>query len=141
MKRFIVTAALAASLAVSASAGEQTIKVTANTSLNDWVASASESLGDSLDRMNVARSETGITYVRFTCSPDGTPQNIATVASSGYKPNLDRVGREAVRRVGSLHPLFAGAKPDQVFEAAIIVADDQRQLERMADDVTPAYLL
>lgn len=38
--------------------------------------------------------------------------------------------------MGSLHPLFAGAKPDQVFEAAIIVADDQRQLERMADDVT-----
>lgn len=133
--RNLLIAALAASLAVPASAREQTMTVTAHTSLNEWVSSASERLGRSLDEIDLGQSETGITYVRFTCSADGKAQNIATVATSDYKPNLDRVGREAVQRMSSLHPLFAGVKEGQVFEAAVVVADDHRQLRRLNAEV------
>ena len=37
--------------------------------------------------------------------------------------------------MSSLHPMFAGAKEGQVFEAAVVVADDQRQLTRMNAEV------
>jgi hypothetical protein len=130
----IVIAAMAACLATSASAG-QDMTVTANRSIDSWVQDASRSLDSALDRVDLSRSETGITYVRFNCDEEGTPQNVATVRMGGSKPNLARAGRNAVRKIRTLHPLFEGARPNQLVEAAIVVADDQDQLDRLLAEV------
>jgi hypothetical protein len=128
MKKFAV-AALAACLATTLSAKQPEMTVTANPSFNAWVDDASRSLDQALDRVNMARSETGITYVQFTCDESGKPQNIRTVG--GGRPFLARAGREAVRSIRTLHPMFEGAKPNQLVEAAIIVAANQEQLDSM----------
>ncbi|GGD95430.1 hypothetical protein GCM10011515_14110 [Tsuneonella deserti] len=105
--------------------------VTANPSFTSWVQNASRSLDRAMGRVDLSRSETGITYVRFNCDENGKPQNIKTVASSERKPNLDRVGRQTVGKIRTLYPLFNGARPNQLIEAAVIVADNQYDLEKM----------
>jgi hypothetical protein len=125
----LLIAAFAACLATSVSA-KQEMTVTANPSFASWAETSSRTLGEAFDRVDLSRSEAGITYVRFTCDEDGRPQNITTVPSREGKPNLARVGRKAIANIHAL-PMFAGARPDQVIEAAIIVADGQDQMDRM----------
>lgn len=126
----IAIAALAACLATTVSAQQQ-MTVTANPSFNDWVQNASRTLDSAFDRVNLSRSETGITYVRFNADPNGKPQNITTVSTGERKPNLERVARKVVGNIRTLPPMFVGAKPNQLVEAAIIVASDQDQLDTL----------
>lgn len=130
MNKFVV-AALAACLAMPVSAEQPEMIVTANSSFNSWVQNASRSLDHAMKRVDVAHSETGVTYVRFNCDPNGKPQNISTVASGVQHPFLDRVGRQVIKRIRTLHPMFDGARPNQLVEAAIIVAEDQAELDRL----------
>lgn len=132
MKKLAI-AALAACLATSVSAEPEVLPmvVTASPSMTNWVETASRSLNSALARVDISRSETGITYVQFNCDESGKPKNIRTVRSQGYDSGLARVGRRTIGRIRSLHPMFAGARPNQLIEAAIIVADDQRQYDRL----------
>jgi hypothetical protein len=132
----LVVAALAACLATTVSAKQPEMVVTANPSFTSWVQNASRSLDYAMMRVDLARSESGVTYVRFNCDPNGKPQNITTMSSAVRHPVLDRVGRQVIKRVRTLHPMFDGARPGQLVEAAIIVADDQAQLDRLRAAVT-----
>jgi hypothetical protein len=131
----LVLAAFAACLATSVSAKPQQMVVTGNPSLSSWVEAASRDVDSALERVDISRSETGITYVRFTCDEEGRPQNISTVKTRGYAPNLDRVGRQTISRIKTLHPMFDGAQSNQPVEAAIVIAEDQRQLDRLLAEV------
>lgn len=124
----LVLAALAATLATSVSAKEE-LTVTANPSFSAWIDAATRTLGVAFEKVNLSRSETGITYVRFNTDENGKPENIATVTSGERKPNLQRIGRKAIGNIRTLHPLYDGAKPNMLVEAAIVVADDQDQLD------------
>lgn len=135
MNRILIAGAAAIFLATSASAGDQPITVTARPSFSDWMASTSQILTDALKRTDLARAETGITYVRFTQDEAGKPQGVSTVKSGSFKPNLDRAGRAVARRMRALPPLFNGARPDTTIEAAIVVANDRHQLERLTAEV------
>jgi hypothetical protein len=132
MRKFVV-AAFAACLATTVSAAQPEMTVTANPSFNAWVDNASHSLDRALDRVDLSNSETGIVYVQFNCDENGKPQNITTL--NGGMPNLARAGRQAVRSIRTLHPMFDGAKPNQLVEAAIVVAGDQEELESMLSEV------
>lgn len=125
----IAIAVLAACLATSVSAKQEEMTVTANPSFTTWIETATRTLDSAFDKVNLSHSETGVTYVRFNTDENGMPQNIATVSSGERKPNLQRVGRKAVGNIRTLGPLFDGAKPNMLVEAAIIVADDQDQLD------------
>lgn len=125
----LVVAALAACLATTVSAKQPQMTVTANTSVDVWVQNASRTLDQALKRTDLARSETGVTYVQFNTDADGKPRNITTVDTGKFQPNLDRVGRQAVKRMRSLQPTFEGARPNQLIEAAIVVADNQDELD------------
>lgn len=130
----IAIAALAACLATSVSAQQQQghqMTVTANSQFTEWAQNASRTLDSAFERVNLSRSETGITYVRFNTDANGTPQNIATVSTKERKPNLERVGRKVISNIRAMPPLFKGARPNQLIEAAIIVAKDQDQLESL----------
>lgn len=131
----LVLAAFAACLATSVSAKPQQMVVTGNPSLPSWVESTSRSVDSALERVNISRSETGVTYVRFTCDEAGKPQNITTVRTGMHAPNLDRVGRQTISKIKSLHPMFDGAQPNQLVEAAIVIADDQREIDRLLTEV------
>jgi hypothetical protein len=129
--RKILIASVAAVLSVTASAEPQQITVS-SPSVNQWVDRAGEALGNAIDGEMRSISyrgthATGITYVGFECSEDGTPINIKTSERGGAA--IDRLGRRVVERV-NLHPVFAGHKQGQKFEAAILVAKDYRDLER-----------
>lgn len=137
MNKFVI-AAFAVCLATSVSAKQQPqmMVVTGSPSFPNWLENTSRSVNSALDRVDISRSETGITYVQFNCDAEGKPQNITTVRSGRYSPNLDRVGRRAVARIKTLHPMFVGAQPNQVVEAAIIIAEDQRHLNSLLAKVS-----
>lgn len=135
MNKFAI-AALAVCLATSVSAKPQIMVVTGGPSFPNWVENTSRSVSSALDRVDISRSETGITYVQFSCDEEGKPQNITTVRSGRYSPNLDRVGRRAVARIKTLHPMFVGAQPNQVVEAAIIIAEDKRHMDSLLAKVS-----
>ena len=127
----LAIAALAACLAAPLSAGEQPMTVTANPTFSEWVSKISESLDRAMSTANLSRTEAGITYVRFTRGEDGRPQNISTMKAGPSQPNLDRVGRTVVRRIGTLPPMFRGARQNLTIEAAIIVARDADELHQL----------
>ena len=110
--------------------------VTANPSFSEWVSKASDSLDRAMSAANLSRSEAGVTYVRFNRGDDGRPQNIATVKAGPSQPNLDRVGRSVVRRIDALPPMFHGARQNLTIEAAIIVAKDEDDLDRLKAKVS-----
>ncbi|MDZ4308777.1 hypothetical protein [Allopontixanthobacter sp.] len=130
----IITGAALLGLASPVSAQQQ-MTVTANPSFANWVESTSRTIDSSLKKVNISRSEAGVTYVRFNCGEDGKPRNIATVHSGAFKPELARIGRRVVSRINSLHPLFEGAQPNQLYEAAIIIARDEEELESLSKKV------
>jgi TonB family protein len=66
---------------------------------------------------------TGMVRVKFNCSESGRPDKVSLLKTSGNMM-LDRAGLIAVRRMASLHPLPAGFKPTQKFEAIIVYAKD-----------------
>ena len=121
MKKLLL-AAVAACMASSVSANPPQMVVTGSPSLPSWIENASRAVDSALERVNIARSETGVTYVRFTCDETGKPQNITTVRTGMHAPNLDRVGRQTISKIKSLHPMFDGAQPNQLVEAAIVIA-------------------
>lgn len=110
--------------------------VTANPTFSEWVSKTSESLDRAMSTANLSRTEAGITYVRFTRGEDGRPQNISTMKAGPSQPNLDRVGRTVVRRIGTLPPMFRGARQNLTIEAAIIVARDADELHQLKGEVS-----
>jgi hypothetical protein len=122
-------------MASSVSANPPQMVVTGSPSLPSWIENASRAVDSALERVDVSRSQTGVTYVRFNCDENGKPQNIKTVKNGRYNPTLEHVGRQTIRRIRTLHPMFVGAEKGQEVEAAIVVADNQRQLDHLLVEV------
>lgn len=77
---------------------------------------------------------TGIASVRFQCSPDGRPASLVLSRKSGSRA-LDREAIRAIGAIQSLHPLPAGVKPDQHFEANILFATAWTDYDRQIQDL------
>lgn len=77
---------------------------------------------------------TGIAAVRFQCSPDGRPAGLVLSRKSGTHA-LDREAMRAIGAIKTLHPMPAGLRPDQRFEANILfaasMADYDQQIDRL----------
>lgn len=76
------------------------------------------------------RSEpSGLVKVRFQCSEDGRPATVTLGRTSGAR-SLDREAIRAVTNIKSLHPMPEDMRPDQQFEAHIVFALSQADLNR-----------
>lgn len=132
MKKLLYAALAASAFIVSSplSAGQEEFRVTAFIpKLADWTAATSDNLSRSLKRTNIDGISAGVTAVQFECDEDGNPANLHTSMPSG-NPFLDAAARGAVRRMKSMHPLPAGLVENQRFEAIILVARDQHDLNQ-----------
>jgi TonB family protein len=125
MKMRLIAALSAACIALSASAQHTTHD---GPTYSQWIGTTNASLADSLDRIRMVRFQSGTAIVRFTCSDDGRAANVTIVQRAN--PELDRAARRTVMGMKSMHPLYSGFKADQVYEAAIIVASDQTDMQR-----------
>ena len=75
----------------------------------------------------------GITIVRFTRS-GGKTDDVTIYRASG-KRSLDRVAMRAVGRLRSLDNAPAGIGPDQVYQANIIFASDDRTAKKLGEQL------
>lgn len=128
----IIASAILALLPAGAIAAEKPIVVTGpEVSLNLWSGRVVRALDRNLDYPIPIRGEPdeGIAYVKFLCSEDGRPANVAIVKSSGSR-DLDASAVRAVRRIATLHPLPDGITHDQPFQANIVYATSQKKLDR-----------
>jgi hypothetical protein len=132
MRKLLIASIAALSVSVAAAEPKQmTVTGSAAPTLEQWSNDAGEAIGESIDRelrfAGMRGAATGITYVGFECSEDGTPINIRTTERGGRL--IDRTGLRVVERL-NLHPVFRGHKEGQQFEAAILIAKDNRDLVR-----------
>ena len=127
-----ILAALAACLAVPAAA-QHDITVHSAPTFEEWVARTSGHLNNSLKLSSTRGVPSGVTFVQFECSDTGDAINVKTVERGNR--HLDRLGRSVVNRMKSMHPLFNGVKDGQIYEAAIMVADTQNELDGYMADV------
>ncbi|MXO47607.1 TonB family protein [Erythrobacter vulgaris] len=104
----------------------QSIVVTPDVSHQEFVEKVTRDLDRQLDRTNVFASQPsgeGISIVRFTRASDGSVSNVKIYRESG-KRAFDRIAMRAVSRLRSLETLPAGVRPDQLYQANIIFAED-----------------
>lgn len=108
----------------------QPIDVHANVgpSITAWSSAVSQDLDRSLTAIASAplqhrRLPNGFVSVRFRLNEAGRAEAIEIARKSG-SAELDGIGRRAVARLQSVHPLPAGVGKDQVFEANIVIAAD-----------------
>ena len=139
MKKLTITALVTAlSLGLSTpviAQAKQEMTVTGTApKFDQWVVTTSRALDKQLARADISDVNSGITYVRFNCNEHGKPQNLATVSTRKYKSKLDRLGHRVVQNL-DLHPMFDGSNPNQIVEAAIIVANSERDRDRMLKQV------
>ena len=128
--RLIALAAIAAAIGVptsSAANQDHTIVVGNAPTVAQW----SNTIGSKLER-NLSRmpaTPEGMVSVRFRCSEEGRPTAIKMWQTSD-SARLDDVARRTVANLKSMHPLPQGIGEDQVYEATIIVAATQYDLDR-----------
>ncbi len=72
---------------------------------------------------------TGVVRVKFNCSENGRPNNVAVIKGSGSRA-LDKAAVEAVQHVATLHPLPDGMGHDQPYQAVILFETDQNAYDR-----------
>ncbi len=121
----LIAALSAACIALSASAQHTTHD---GPTYSQWIGTTNANLADSLDQVRMVHFRSGTAIVRFNCSADGSAANVKIVQHSN--PEVDRAARCTVMRMKSMHPLYSGFKADQVYEAAIIVASDEADMQR-----------
>ena len=129
---YIIASTMLALLPAGAMAAQKQIVVTApEVSLNAWSGRVVRALDRNIDYPIPIRGEPneGVASVKFLCSEDGTPSQVAIVKSSGSR-DLDASAVRAVRRIATLHPLPDGITHDQPFQANIIYATSQKKLDR-----------
>lgn len=107
------------------------VAVAPNLTIPGWVASISDRLDRKLSYpyyfgMPVPSGGVSVT---FRCSDDGSPGSIRVVRRSGHA-SLDRAAVAAIQRLKTLHPLPAGVRRDQLFQANIVFAVDEATLAR-----------
>lgn len=73
--------------------------------------------------------DSGIVTVRFQCGEDGRPTALTLNRKSGSGA-LNRAAMRAVSHIKTLHPLPAGLKPTQVYEAHILFARSEEEYRR-----------
>ncbi len=76
----------------------------------------------------------GLVQVQFECDQNGQPANVTFYRKSD-DPRANRLAREAVSKIKSLHPLPAGVEKNQVFMANIILADTNLQFAELSDQL------
>lgn len=115
-----------AALCVAVPATSQDIVVSAETAAIDAV---SQDLDRALERAGSPRRHAlgeGIAMVRFQRGVDGMPSNVKLYRSSG-SARIDALATAAVSRLGHNAPLPAFAGPGQMFQANIVVANDEQE--------------
>lgn len=122
-----VAAAISAPAPVAAKQNNNLIAIVAAPSVEEW----SETVSARLLRnaQQVPSNRRGVALVRFRCSDEGRPTAVEMYQGSGNR-RLDRLAMQAVTNLRGMHPLPAGIGKEQVYEAAIIVAPTQYQLDR-----------
>lgn len=112
-------------------AGKQAMAVGPGVSVPQWSGRVVRALDRNLHYPMPIRGgpNEGIASVKFLCSEDGTPSEIAIVRSSGSR-DLDAAAVRAVARIATLHPLPEGIAHDQPFQANIVYATSQKRLDR-----------
>jgi hypothetical protein len=127
--KILLSAAVAASLTLSvAAAGKSPLIVVKPGPLQDWITSTSRQLDRALERVDSARAEPGISFIRFTADPQGRPANVMP-HRRGYNP-LDQVALRAVQRL-RLAPVPGGVSRNQVYQAVIVVGDTPAQVAQL----------
>lgn len=101
------------------------------TPLAIWSRSMTKSIDDKLafPYQASARTLNGLVSVTFHCSDDGTPVGLKVLQRSG-ETSLDQAAMRAISRVKTMHPLPAGLRSDQKFQANIIFADSRTEYDR-----------
>lgn len=117
--------------AATANPHQDIVAVAPNPSVAQWTDALSHRLEGALRYPYAFREPTpsGGVSVTFKCSEDGAPAAIRVVRRSGSS-RLDRAAVAAIHRIKSLHPLPAGMSRNQLFQANIIFAADERILAR-----------
>jgi len=127
---FLVAAAVAsvplsgAALAGSVRMPDDDIVVTAPT-LENWSDRVFKDVARNLrypELMPGWPAHTGVVAVKFNCSDDGSPADVAVQKSSGHR-DLDQATVRAVRRVGTLHPLPQDISGEQQFIVKVLFSN------------------
>lgn len=134
-KAIILTFATACSaLLLAEPLSSQSIVVTPEVSQEAFVKKVSGDLNFQLGRAarwNEANTN-GITIVRFTRDAQGEADNVRIYRKSG-KYGLDRTAMRAVKRLESLDRVPIGTSEDQVYQANIVFASNERNMARLTD--------
>ena len=135
----VLTLALAtacSALMLAEPLSSQPITVTPEVSHQAFIEKVSEDLDRQLERASRFNEPygNGITIVRFTRDAQGDPENVRLYRKSG-KHGLDRVAERAVKGLGSLDRVPAGATDDQVYQANIIFATTERNQARLTEQL------
>jgi len=136
MKIIAYAALAAAGLAPVASTAktDNSIVVSSAPTLDQWTGQVGAMLDHNLATiayppLTPASLPEGVAAVRFMCGPDGKPTAVALSQKSGSF-RLDNIAMRTVANIKTLHPLPAGIGPDQQYEAVIVLANDQQDLDR-----------
>lgn len=135
MKRSVLAClAIVSAIPAAAAPGDPNndiVAVAPNTSIQQWVSTVSERLDGTLRYPYTFRepAPSGTVSVTFKCSESGEPAAIQVVRQSGNS-SLDRAAVSAVQRIKSLHPLPMGIGREQLFQANIVFATDERALAK-----------
>jgi hypothetical protein len=128
----VIMAGLFAGSAVAGQPGND-IEVSAPTSVAAWRDNLARNLDYNLDseiRQSTMTGSvpTGMASVRFTSGKNGKPEGIEFTRKAGNR-RLNSMAKDVVEGI-TLHPLPAGMDGSQVFIANIVVASDDRALDR-----------
>ena len=118
-------------------AQEDDIVVTSGRSMDRFVEDMSHDLDQALNRSSLRSLQltgTGIVQISFECGPDGKPTNIAYYRRDDDH-DVNRLARNAVRKIRSLHPLPRGISEDQKYLANMIMADDMWEYEALSEEL------
>ena len=128
---FAILSAIPAS--ATANSENDIVAVAPSASIDQWVATFSNRLDRSLRYPTAFREPVlpGGVAVTFRSGADGEPDAIHVLRPSG-NARLDRAAVSAIKRLKTLHPLPIGLNQNQVFQANIVFATDERSLAREA---------
>lgn len=127
-----VLGALLVLCATGAQGKQKDLVVTGPPTLSQWTfhvgAMLSRSMASTAYSLEQSADE-GIVAVRFRCTEDGRPGEVAVARSSG-SPRIDEAAVRAVRWIKTLHPLPEGLHPSQRYEAVMLYALTQASHDR-----------
>lgn len=131
-----IASALAAATLV-APVQSQDIVVTSERSLDRFVEDVSANLDSELERAHIPlRSDpNGYAIVRFECGADGKPRNV-TLFRRARDADVNRMARQAVGRLSSLHPLPRDLRDGQVIQANVVIARSEDHYQRLAAELS-----